>query len=492
MLYDFSRKLSATAKLEDVVWAVAAQVASAAGKRAVVLLPSAGDLAVSGAWPPEDRLGAGEWAAARWALSHREPTGWRTGTLPNSTMQFRPLIGSEGNAVGVVGVEPDHPGENWSSEAERALAALIDQSAIAIERAELAEEIASTRAVVEGEILRSALLSSISHDLRTPLAAIIGAVTSLQGLGNRLPEHSRSDLLHTIEEEAERLNRFVGNLLDMTRLEAGVLDVKRDWVDLRDVIRAAVDRVRRVHPDHNFSTEAATEVPLVRLDPVLFEQVLVNLLDNAAKYAPPRTAVTVSTRLAGSRPVVTVNDHGPGIDAQDLPHVFEKFYRVRRGDRQPAGAAPRLDWKKVTGGLLVQDADLALQDDWKVVTKRKPTAAEMADLLFAWKVAKFVKSNAIVYAKDRATVGVGAGQMSRVNSARIAVIKAEMAGLSVQGAVVASDAFFPFADGLLAAAEAGATAIIQPGGSMRDNEVIKAADDRRLAMVMTGMRHFRH
>ncbi len=158
----------------------------------------------------------------------------------------------------------------------------------------------------------------------------------------------------------------------------------------------------------------------------------------------------------------------------------------------PKEPTPRLDWKKVTGGLLVQEADLKLFDQLKVVTKRQPTDQEMADMLFAWKVAKFVKSNAIVYTRDGATVGIGAGQMSRVNSSRIAVIKAEMAGLSVKGAAVASDAFFPFADGLLSAAEAGATAVIQPGGSVRDDEVIKAADDKGLAMVFTGMRHFRH
>ena len=154
--------------------------------------------------------------------------------------------------------------------------------------------------------------------------------------------------------------------------------------------------------------------------------------------------------------------------------------------------SPRQDWKKVTGGLLVQDADLALHSGLKVVTRRQPTPAEFADLEFAWKVAKFVKSNAIVYAKDRATIGVGAGQMSRVNASRIAVIKAELAGLDVNGSAVASDAFFPFADGLLSAAGAGATAVIQPGGSMRDQEVIDAADEKGLAMVFTGMRHFRH
>lgn len=158
----------------------------------------------------------------------------------------------------------------------------------------------------------------------------------------------------------------------------------------------------------------------------------------------------------------------------------------------PASPRPRLDYKKVTGGLLVQDADLKLFDQLKVVTKRAPDAREMDDLLFAWKVAKFVKSNAIVYARDRATIGVGAGQMSRVNSCRIAAIKAEHAGLDIKESVVASDAFFPFPDGLLVAVEAGATAVIQPGGSMRDAEVIKAADEHGIAMVFTGIRHFRH
>ena len=152
----------------------------------------------------------------------------------------------------------------------------------------------------------------------------------------------------------------------------------------------------------------------------------------------------------------------------------------------------RLDFKRVNGGLLVQDADLQLHRDLKVVTSRAPTEDEMRDLLFTWRVAKFVKSNAIVYGRDRMTIGVGAGQMSRVNSARIAGIKAEQAGLEVTGSVMASDAFFPFRDGIDNAAGAGITAVIQPGGSMRDEEVIAAADEHGMAMVFSGMRHFRH
>ena len=152
----------------------------------------------------------------------------------------------------------------------------------------------------------------------------------------------------------------------------------------------------------------------------------------------------------------------------------------------------RLDLKRINGGLLVQDADLALYDALNIVSERKPSDQEMQDLLFSWRVAKFVKSNAIVYARDNMTIGVGAGQMSRVNSARIAGIKAKQAGLQVSDSVMASDAFFPFRDGIDAANEAGITAVIQPGGSMRDDEVIAAANEHGMAMVFTGMRHFRH
>jgi phosphoribosylaminoimidazolecarboxamide formyltransferase/IMP cyclohydrolase len=156
--------------------------------------------------------------------------------------------------------------------------------------------------------------------------------------------------------------------------------------------------------------------------------------------------------------------------------------------------ATSYDYKRVNGGLLIQNRDLGMvtEQELKVVTERQPTDKEIEDLLFTWKVAKFVKSNAIVYGKDKMTIGVGAGQMSRVYSARIAAIKAADAELQVKGSVMASDAFFPFRDGLDSAAEVGVTAVIQPGGSMRDDEVIKAANEHGIAMVFTGMRHFRH
>ncbi|HEX6832325.1 MAG TPA: bifunctional phosphoribosylaminoimidazolecarboxamide formyltransferase/IMP cyclohydrolase, partial [Rudaea sp.] len=185
----------------------------------------------------------------------------------------------------------------------------------------------------------------------------------------------------------------------------------------------------------------------------------------------------------------------PDVDPDALP-IFAKKPNVRvlATGEWPEQPAPMLEYKRIAGGLLVQDADrdTLLLSDLKVVSKRVPNAEELRDLLFAWHVAMFVKSNAIVYAHDGRTIGIGAGQMSRVVSAKIAAMKAEEAKLDVRGSVMASDAFFPFRDGIDTAAAAGIRAVIQPGGSMRDAEVIAAVDEHGMAMVFTGVRHFRH
>ena len=183
----------------------------------------------------------------------------------------------------------------------------------------------------------------------------------------------------------------------------------------------------------------------------------------------------------------------PGVSAQASDIIAsKKNVRLLDSGQWSEQGNTQLEYKRVNGGLLVQTADNELYTDLKIVTKRSPTEQEMSDLLFTWQVAKFVKSNAIVYGKNNMTIGVGAGQMSRVNSARIAAIKAEHAGLDVAGSVMASDAFFPFRDGLENAASVGICAVIQPGGSIRDDEVIAAADENNIAMIFTGMRHFRH
>ncbi len=209
--------------------------------------------------------------------------------------------------------------------------------------------------------------------------------------------------------------------------------------------------------------------------------------------------IAVNTTLDGPTAGAIVERQFVGVivaprvsDAARAAVAAKKNVRLLECGDWASEAIARSDFKRVNGGLLVQGADLALYARLRTVTKRAPSEAEMRDLLFTWRVAKFVKSNAIVYGRDGMTIGVGAGQMSRVNSARIASIKAEQAGLDVKGSVMASDAFFPFRDGLDQAAAAGIVAVIQPGGSMRDEEVIAAADEHGIAMVFTGMRHFRH
>jgi two-component system sensor histidine kinase KdpD len=193
------------------------------------------------------------------------------------------------------------------------------------------------RLMAETERLRTALLTSLSHDLKTPLASIIGAVTALRQYGDLYEASARDELAGTIQEEAERLARFVGNLLDMTRLESGAISLKREPVDVGEIVGTALQRTARVLAGHRVELRLAPDMPMLELDVVLFEQVLVNLLDNAAKYAAPGSAVTVDGRVRDRKAVLEIRDEGPGIPAEDLERIFDKFYRVRKGDRQRAG-----------------------------------------------------------------------------------------------------------------------------------------------------------
>ena len=219
----------------------------------------------------------------------------------------------------------------------------------------------------------------------------------------------------------------------------------------------------------------------IKADPSQIEQVLLNLAANARDAMPEGGRLTIDV---GERFLEQGSAASPGVPV----------LRVLETGDWPDRAEGGFDFKKVSGGLLVQNTDLGriTADDLKVVTNNRPTAGQIKDMLFAWTVVKYVKSNAIIFCKDGMTIGVGAGQMSRVYSTKIAAIKAADEGLEVQGSVMASDAFFPFRDGIDAAAETGIAAIIQPGGSMRDEEAIAAANEHGMAMVFTGMRHFRH
>lgn len=335
-MFEFSRKLSGAAKLDDVLWAAAVQTQKALEAQCVVLLrPDDGELNICAAWPPVNQLDAGEESAARWALQKSEPSGWRTGTLPNVRFQFRPLATSRG-VVGVCGIEPKSASEPLSAQDESMLTTILEQTAIAIDRSLLVNESVKAAALEQNEKLRTMLLASLSHDLRTPLASITGAVTSLLQLGDKMPENDRRDLLVSIEEEAGRLNRFVVNLLDMSRIESGALSPRRELVDVTDVIRGAVDRCRKVFPGQQISLSIARDLPPIRGDSNLLAQVLFNLLDNAQKYGG-ETGTIIHARRQGQDVIVSVTDEGAGVKPSDLERIFEKFYRGGRADGRKAG-----------------------------------------------------------------------------------------------------------------------------------------------------------
>ena len=335
-LYGFSRKIAAIGDMDDLLWATAHQIASMLKLHVILLLPHEGVLQVRAGYPPEDELNEADLAAATWAWTQGKPAGRDAETLPGAKRLFLPL-GTERGPVGVIGFDREQAGPLLTPDDRRLLNALCDQAAIAIERINLAGDVDQARVVAETERLRSALLTSISHDLRTPLSSIIGSVSSLRSFGASFDTETRDELLLTIQEEAERLNRFVGNILDMTRLESGALAPRQEPIDLEDAIFAATKPATRLLTHHRLILDIAADLPLLRLDYVLFGQVLFNLLDNAAKYAPHGTTITVRGRLSGGDLRIDVLDEGPGIPEADLEHIFDKFFRVHGGDRRRAG-----------------------------------------------------------------------------------------------------------------------------------------------------------
>jgi two-component system sensor histidine kinase KdpD len=239
--------------------------------------------------------------------------------------------------VGVVGLDRDKPGALLTPDQRRLFDALADQAALAIERINLAHDIDRNRLSVETERLRSALLTSISHDLRTPLASILGSASSLKAFDATLDDAAKQELLGSILEEAERLNRFIANLLDMTRLESGAIAPKLELIDLADLVGSALHRASKVLAQHAVEVSLASGLPMLKLDPVLFEQSLFNLLDNAAKHSPPRSKVIVTGELVGEHVRLTVSDTGAGIPPDDVERIFDKFYRVQSSDHKRAG-----------------------------------------------------------------------------------------------------------------------------------------------------------
>jgi two-component system sensor histidine kinase KdpD len=325
----FSRKLSAPTSEGELLDEIARQAAGVAAA-AVVLTQMGEDLNIRAAEPPADTMDESGWAAARWAFARGDPTGSGTGTLPSSRWRFQPMRTVRGN-VGVLGVRAER---GWDPPALQAIATLADQAAVAIERVRLATEAARTAAQAETQRLRTALLSSLSHDLRTPLTGIRGAAETLRTTWAALDDGTRQDLLRSIEDDTERMTRFLSNIMEMTRLESGEITPRRLSVDLAEVVDAAIARTPG-------SPEVFVSLPVgettVAADPALLEQVLVNVLDNAVKYAAPGSPITISAEAVPSALTLRIADHGIGISETDLPHVFDSFYRALRGDRTAPG-----------------------------------------------------------------------------------------------------------------------------------------------------------
>jgi len=335
-LYTFSRKLAATGELDDLLWAFCYQVAALLKVRNVVLLPEDGRIAVRAGYPPEDELDDADLAAAKWTWDRNQPAGRASDTLPGAKRLFLPMRTGRG-IIGVLGLDRDRPGPILTPDERRMLDALSDLVAVAIERVQLAEGMDKARIVAEAERLRSTLLASISHDLRTPLTSIIGAVTSLKTLKEPIDPQLKDELVASIHDEAERLNRFVGNLLDMTRLESGALALRREMLDVGELIETALRRASRLLSHHRIKIHLDADLPMISGDAILLEQALFNLLDNASKYAPTDSLVRVSALSSENTFRIDVADEGPGIPADQLERIFDKFHRVAGGDKRTAG-----------------------------------------------------------------------------------------------------------------------------------------------------------
>jgi two-component system sensor histidine kinase KdpD len=335
-LYSFSRKLASTGTLDDVLWATAYQTALMLKVRVVILLPSNGSIAVRSGYPPEDTLDDADVAAAKWTFENDRPAGRGSDTLPGAKRLFLPMRSGRG-AIGVVGIDSDKPGPLLTPDQRRLLDALMDQGGLAIERVKLVEDMDRIERTAETERLRTALLTSISHDLKTPLASVLGSAGTLRDLADRLTDSEKVELLSTIIDESERLNRFIANLLDMTKLESGAVTPKLAPHDLSEIIGSTLRRTVKILRNHAVQLDLADDLPMVSLDAVLFEQVLFNLLDNAAKYAAAGTTIFIRSWRGINQVSLQIVDEGEGIPPTDLEQIFDKFYRVQKTDQVRPG-----------------------------------------------------------------------------------------------------------------------------------------------------------
>ena len=330
-----SRTLSAATGRDAVARALAEQVAAAAGGRAMVLLPLGEEIVAVAGSPDLETLDAAQMAAARWAWEKGETAGFGTGTLPQARWTFWPLEGVRAR-TGVAGVEAGAAPRG--SELERLVLALLEQGAVSLERSQLAAEAMETEALRRADRFRSALMNSVSHDLRTPLSTVLGASTTLLDYGDKMQKEVRHDLLLSIREEAERLSRYVANLLDMTRLEGGGLRLRTDWIDVRDVLNAAGERVARRLGGRMLTRDYPDTLTLVRADSSLLEQVIVNILENAISYSDPDSRVELAVYEDHGNVVISIEDEGRGVPPAELERIFDKFRRMEEPSDRHQGA----------------------------------------------------------------------------------------------------------------------------------------------------------
>ena len=330
-----SRTFSAASGRDAVAKALAEQLSAAAGARAVVLLPQGDEIVLAHGSPELAPLDAAQMAAARWAWEKGEAAGFGTGTLPQTRWTFWPLDGVRAR-TGVAGLAAS--GAPLGADQERLVLALLEQGAVALERSQLAAEAVETETLRRADRFRSALMNSVSHDLRTPLSTVLGASTTLIDYGDKLAKPVRDDLIVSIREEAERLNRYVANLLDMTRIEGGALRLRTDWIDVRDVLNAAAERVSRRLGGRELTRDFPRELSLVKADASLLEQVVVNVLENAIAYSPPEARIEMAAYEDRSNVVISIEDEGRGIPTSELERVFDKFRRMEEPSDRTQGA----------------------------------------------------------------------------------------------------------------------------------------------------------
>ncbi|MFL5258953.1 MAG: DUF4118 domain-containing protein, partial [Hyphomicrobiales bacterium] len=332
-LYEFSRKISGAPTVDAIVQTATAEIGATMGAPCVILLSEAGKLELAASSQRSPSFGGAELDAAQWAFAAGEPSGRGTPILSSVSWLFLPLRVAR-RSIGVAGLWLAEAAK-VDSERQALFETLVEQAAAAVERASLAAETVKARAAAATERIRNTLLASVSHDFRTPLAAILGSATSLLDVGESLDAGSRKDLLCDIRAEAERLDRMVRDLLAITRIDAGELELRSDWVDVREILERVIARARRREPLRRIELAIPSGLPLIRADATLLEQAFSNVLENALVHTPEAASVRIDA-LAGPAGVqVRVTDDGPGIPPETLPRIFDKFVRGHREtDRQ--------------------------------------------------------------------------------------------------------------------------------------------------------------